>query len=293
MERANASFDSVLPSLLMQSAADGVDLFVLHPSGHPYLPTIRQKVSFLHRVLAEFLAARPTPDETPESIWLRILYHVNHVVLHTPRKGAIMDPSALLSQSNWLASPSFGIAAGHAGAAAELLARLDVLDPLREYLDPSHMVFAQMAGVVCYVRAVVAGRADEGEEKQRAAWELGVARRQQATVGQKWRMAAQMAVFLAKLEEGLDKVVVPSAEPGDEVPVIWTQGGLLMTTSPSSTSDERKHVMLGWDQAVDFGQGPRDDGSIELLTGALSTKMAGPEGKVGEGVTGSDSETTA
>lgn len=201
-------------------------------------PEVSAKLTQIHRALADFRGGK-APPTAPFEIWVWITYHMCLIVLHTPREGALMDPAVLLGNSGWLGSRSFATATMNASSAAALLSRLHTVDPNLDELEPFHIAFAQMVGVVCYISAAVSHRLGDEAGREFSRLDVRVVRRQQERAGLKWRMAAQMAVFLGKLEETLD---LPPAGP---VPVVWTPKGLLVAGPLESR-------MLGWDEAVGF-----------------------------------------
>jgi hypothetical protein len=108
-----------------------------------------------------------------------------------------------------------------------------------------------MCAVVCYVAAVVKGRSGDLVGMEKARMGLESATKRQEWLGGRWRMAAQMSVFLGKLGEGLEGAI-----KGGEGPVVWTKSGLLLTRG-------EEHVMLAWEEAVGYGGAPGDDGGLE------------------------------
>lgn len=75
-----------------------------------------------------------------------------------------------------------------------------------------------------------------------------------------------MALFLRKLEESLrvkalelEVVGDGGKEEGNEIPVTWTQQGLLLNA-------EKKNRVLGWEEAgVDFGEGMDSKADLQVL----------------------------
>ncbi|KAI9020645.1 hypothetical protein DFJ74DRAFT_707692 [Hyaloraphidium curvatum] len=233
------------------------------------LAALQQHETMLPAHLRPFTPVNPRPD--PADVWHAACLHWAYISLHAPRKGAGLDPSALLSSADWLAGPDFPTAAEHSSRVAELVSKLDAVDSTREHLDLMVQIPAvQVAGTVAFVRMVVAQRAAArlrargpgGEDvislieasAELARSDLGVLRRQQALSGRSSRMAAQMALFLGTMEEGADRFgrmleLAQAGVPEARAPVMWTELGLLVADADAG------HVLVGWDEAVGSGDG--------------------------------------
>ncbi|KAI9019729.1 hypothetical protein DFJ74DRAFT_674183 [Hyaloraphidium curvatum] len=215
--------------------------------------------------LRPFSLLNPAP--TAADVWSAIALRLAYISLHTPRKGSGLDPSVLLSSVTWLGSPDFPACAEHSSRVADLVAKLDAVDPLRDHMDFCLQVpAAQIAGTIAFVRMVVAQRAvalllatgsrsDAVLARVEASAELARAhlrllRRHQALTGRMSRMAAQMALFLRTMEEGSQQFgrILELAHTGvsaeARAPVIWTEQGLLITHESAG------RVLVDWADAV-------------------------------------------
>jgi hypothetical protein len=88
---------------------------------------------------------------------------------------------------------------------------------------------------------------------------LDTIRRQQALVGVRSRMAKQMALYLKTMSENddafraiLEKTIKAETSNDDDVPVIWTEQGLILNLRKGMK------VMVDWDDVV--GVSAEDDG---------------------------------
>lgn len=206
-------------------------------------------------------------------IWGECTFHICWMSLFTPRRGAGLDPTILLSNASWLASSDFAFAAEHSARVAELIELLDTADPLRERVDnTSEVPFAQICGTMAFVRMIVSQQAfarlvqqTSGAQttdaqgirnrilasSELAKQNFNTIRRQQTLVGRRSRMAAQMALYLRTALESsnqfgsiLDKITKSeSIDEENEVPVIWTEQGLILNHG-------RRQVVVGWDDMM-------------------------------------------
>jgi hypothetical protein len=205
-----------------------------------------------------------------EDLWNAINYHVVCIQACIPRNYAGLNPQYLATHPTWGKHAMAKMAGAHAVATAQLLDKVLQVDPTLETADPFMQYIAISVGILHFLRIKsLQHQLEQIEPDSRqprptqdmvvnmasAAKDIDTCIRFLHTLGRKYRLSAQMSIFLNQLSKLA--AILP----------VWTPAGLIVV-------DDNGVRIETWDQAVG------EEGSMQELPDIVDALGHGPPDEI-------------